>query len=42
MHERKRRCDRRKRLNAIAIRQMLTLTASSALRQFDPPKGRKE
>ena len=34
--------DRLKRLNAIAIRQMQTLTASSALRQLEPPKGRKE
>jgi hypothetical protein len=33
--------DRLKRLNAIAIRQMETLTASSALRQLEPPKGRK-
>ena len=35
-------CDRLKRLNAIAIRQMQTLTASSALRQLEPKKGRKE
>jgi hypothetical protein len=34
--------DRLKRLNAIAIRQMQTLTASSALRQLEPPKGRKK
>ena len=34
--------DRLKRLNAIAIRQMQTLTASSALRQLEPPKSRKE
>ena len=34
--------DRLKRLNQIAIRQMQTLTASSALRQLEPPKGRKE
>ena len=34
--------DRLKRLNAIAIRQMQTLTASSALRQLEPPKRRKE
>ena len=33
--------DRLKRLNAIAIRQMQTLTASSALRQLEPPKGGK-
>jgi hypothetical protein len=33
--------DRLKRLNAIAIRQMQTLTASSASRQLEPPKGRK-
>ena len=33
--------DRLKRLNAIAIRQMQTLTASSTLRQLEPPKGRK-
>lgn len=30
--------DRLKRLNQIAIRQMQTLTASSALRQFEPTK----
>ena len=34
--------DRLKRLNAIAIRQMQTLTASSALRSLEPRKGRKE
>jgi hypothetical protein len=34
--------DRLKRLNQIAIRQMQTLTGSSALRQLEPPKGRKE
>jgi KilA-N domain len=34
--------DRLKRLNQIAIRQMQTLTASSALRQLESPKGRKE
>ncbi len=34
--------DRLKRLNAIAIRQMQTLTASSASRQLGPPKGRQE
>ena len=34
--------DRLKRLNAIAIRQMQTLNASSPLHQFAPPKGRKE
>ena len=33
--------DRLKRLNQIAIRQMQTLTASSALRQLEPPKGGK-
>jgi hypothetical protein len=33
--------DRLKRLNAIAIRQMQTLTASSALHQLEPPKGRQ-
>ncbi len=33
--------DRLKRLNAIAIRQMQTLTASSALRSLEPPKGGK-
>jgi hypothetical protein len=27
---------------SMAIRQMQTLTASSALRQLEPPKGRKE
>jgi len=31
--------DRLKRLNAIAIRQMQTLTASDALRRLDSPKG---
>ena len=34
--------DRLKRLNQIAIRQMQTLTTSSALRQLQPPKDRKE
>lgn len=34
--------DRLKRLNQIAIRQMQTLTAVSASRQLEPPKGRKE
>ena len=34
--------DRLKRLNQIAIRQMQTLTTSSALRQIEPPKGPKE
>jgi len=34
--------DRLKRLNAIAIRQMQTLTASNALRQLEPTKGSKE
>jgi len=33
--------DRLKRLNQIAIRQMQTLTVSSALRQLEPPKGGK-
>ena len=33
--------DRLKRLNAIAIRQMQTLTASSALRVLEPPKSNK-
>ena len=33
--------DRLKRLNQIAIRQMQTLTAGSALRQLEPPKGGK-
>ncbi|MEW6304249.1 MAG: KilA-N domain-containing protein, partial [Verrucomicrobiota bacterium] len=33
--------ERLTRLNQIAIRQMLTLTASNALRQLDPPKGHK-
>lgn len=33
--------DRLKRLNQIAIRQMQTLTASSALRRMEPPKGSK-
>jgi hypothetical protein len=33
--------DRLKRLNQIAIRQMQTLTAPSALRQLEPPKNRK-
>jgi hypothetical protein len=33
--------DRLKRLNQIAIRQIQTLTASSALRQLEPPKGGK-
>jgi hypothetical protein len=33
--------DRLKRLNQIAIRQMQTLTTSSALRQIEPPKGPK-
>jgi len=32
---------RLKRLNAIAIRQMQTLTASSALRELEPPKDHK-
>ena len=34
--------DRLRRLNAIAIRQMQTLTASSGLRPLEPPKGRQE
>jgi len=34
--------DRLKRLNAIAIRQMQTLTANKTLRQLDPPKESKE
>lgn len=34
--------DRLKRLNQIAIRQMQTLTASSALRQLEPTKDRQE
>lgn len=34
--------DRLKRLNQIAIRQMQTLTASSALRQLEPAKDRQE
>ena len=33
--------DRLKRLNDIAIRQMQTLTACTALRQLEPPKGTK-
>lgn len=33
--------DRLKRLNQIAIRQMQTLTASTTLRQLEPPKGIK-
>jgi hypothetical protein len=33
--------DRLKRLNQIAIRQMQTLTASTALRQLEPPKDQK-
>lgn len=34
--------ERLKRLNQIAIRQMQTLTATSHLRQLEPPKGGKE
>ena len=34
--------DRLKRLNQIAIRQMQTLTASTALRQLGPPKDQKD
>jgi hypothetical protein len=34
--------DRLKRLNQIAIRRMQTLTASSALRQLEPPKDPKK
>ena len=34
--------DRLKRLNQIAIRQMQTLTAPTAVRQFQPPKGGKK
>jgi hypothetical protein len=33
--------DRLKRLNQIAIRQMQTLTASTALRQLEPPNETK-
>jgi hypothetical protein len=33
--------ERLKRLNQIAIRQMQTLTATTALRQLEPPKGTK-
>jgi hypothetical protein len=33
--------ERLKRLNQIAIRQMQTLTAATALRQIEPPKDRK-
>ena len=34
--------ERLKRLNQIAIRQMQTLTAATALRQLEPPKDRKD
>jgi hypothetical protein len=34
--------DRLRRLNQIAIRQMQTLTASTALRQLEPPKNSKK
>jgi hypothetical protein len=34
--------ERLKRLNQIAIRQMQTLLDASALRQLEPPKGRRE
>jgi len=34
--------ERLKRLNQIAIRQMQTLTAPTALRQLGPPKEEKE
>jgi hypothetical protein len=34
--------DRLKRLNQIAIRQMQTLTAPTAVRQLQPPKGGKK
>ncbi|HYG35861.1 MAG TPA: KilA-N domain-containing protein [Clostridia bacterium] len=34
--------DRLKRLNQIAIRQMQTLTVTTALRQLEPPKDRKD
>jgi len=34
--------ERLKRLNQIAIRQMQTLTAATALRQIEPPKDRKD
>ena len=33
--------ERLKRLNQIAIRQMQTLTAHTAVRQLGPPKGAK-
>ncbi len=42
IHMALRQPERLKRLNQIAIRQMQTLTAATALRQLEPPKDRKD